>query len=97
MLSGWRWTLSAARCTRADSDTRGIHRANLDGSNVEDLITSGLVAPDGLALDVIGGKMYWADVRVFEVDVALGMNAHSNERHTSGSCNVCRKLCDLCQ
>ena len=38
-----------------------IQRANLDGSNVEDLITRGLEEPSGIALDVAGGKMYWTD------------------------------------
>ena len=38
-----------------------ILRANLDGSQVENLVTSGLDRPDGLALDVAAGKMYWAD------------------------------------
>ncbi len=42
-------------------DTGKIQRANLDGSNVEDLITTGLSAPDGIALDVERGKMYWTD------------------------------------
>ena len=37
-----------------------IQRSNLDGSSVEDLIT-GLEEPDGIALDVAGGKMYWTD------------------------------------
>lgn len=35
-----------------------IQRANLDGSNVEDLIT-GLPHPSGFSLDPIGGKMYF--------------------------------------
>ena len=38
-----------------------IQRANLDGTNIEDLVTSGLVHPRGLALDVAAGKMYWLD------------------------------------
>ncbi len=40
-----------------------IQRANLDGSNVEDLITrrEGLSGPYGIALDVGRGKMYWTD------------------------------------
>ena len=38
-----------------------IQRANLDGTGVEDLVASGLVTPQGLALDVPGGKMYWVD------------------------------------
>ena len=38
-----------------------IQRANLDGSSVQDLITTGLRDPMGIALDVAGGKMYWTD------------------------------------
>ncbi len=41
--------------------TDKIHRANLDGSNVEDLITTGLSNPYSIALDVGRGKMYWTD------------------------------------
>ena len=41
------------------SDSRRIQRANLDGSNIEDLVTGFI--PRGLALDVAGGKMYWMD------------------------------------
>ena len=44
-----------------DIDTRKIQRANLDGTNVEDLVTVGLEGPAGIAVDVSGGKMYWAD------------------------------------
>ena len=38
-----------------------IQRANLDGYHVEDLITTGLTYPRGIALDVGRGKMYWTD------------------------------------
>ena len=44
----------------ADYGTDKIQRADLNGSNVEDLI-SGLNNPFGIALDVGGGKMYWTD------------------------------------
>ena len=37
-----------------------VQRANLDGSNIEDLVT-GLGWAHDLALDVAGGKMYWTD------------------------------------
>ena len=37
-----------------------VRSANLDGSNVRDLVT-GLETPYGIALDVSGGKMYWTD------------------------------------
>jgi len=44
-----------------DAGTEKIQRANLDGSNVQDLVTTGLENPVGIALDVAGGKMYWTD------------------------------------
>ena len=44
-----------------DPGTQKIQRANLDGSRVQDLITSGLHSPVGLALDPGADKMYWTD------------------------------------
>ncbi len=44
-----------------DTGTDKIQRANLDGSNIEDLVTQGLEFPRGIALDVEDGKMYWTD------------------------------------
>ena len=38
-----------------------IQRADLDGSNIQDLVTTGLTVPSGIALDVAGGKMYWTN------------------------------------
>ena len=40
-----------------------IQRADLDGSNVEDLVTTATGVPEGIALDLAGGKMYWTDSR----------------------------------
>ena len=37
-----------------------IQRANLDGSNVEEIVT-GLSNPAGIAVDGLNGKMYWTD------------------------------------
>ena len=45
----------------ADDTTNKIQRANLDGSRLEDLVTTGLQAPSSLALDPDGGKIYWTD------------------------------------
>ena len=45
-----------------DNGTDKIQRANLNGSNVEDLVTTGLSTPPGIALDVAEDKMYWTDV-----------------------------------
>ena len=44
-----------------DVGTDKIQRANLDGSQIEDLVTAGLDFPSGLALDAARGKMYWID------------------------------------
>jgi len=38
-----------------------IRRANLDGSEIEELVTSGLDAPGVIAVDRTAGKMYWTD------------------------------------
>ena len=41
-----------------------VRRANLDGSNVETLLTSidGLATPQHIAVDPAAGKLYWADL-----------------------------------
>ena len=44
-----------------DEWTSKIQRANFDGTRVEDLVTTGLKSPSGIALDVVEGKMYWTD------------------------------------
>ena len=50
-----------------------VYRSNLDGSNVEPLVT-GLYWPGGIALDVSGGKMYWTD----RGDDSVGLVYRSN-------------------
>ncbi len=46
------------------ADVRGekIRRAQLDGSDVEDVVVNLVETPHGIALDLNGGKMYWCDV-----------------------------------
>ncbi len=58
-------TLSVAHAEKmywSDPGTKKIHRADLDGSNVEDVILRTLGSPVQIALDLAGGKMYWTDV-----------------------------------
>ena len=55
------------------SGTPKIQRANLDGSNVQDLVT-GVGFPIGIAVDLAGGKMYWTDKSV---------NVHSDPHATN--------------
>jgi sugar lactone lactonase YvrE len=38
-----------------------IRRANLDGTDAEDLVDGGITYPLGIALDLAAGKMYWCD------------------------------------
>ncbi len=56
-------TVTAQKMYWTDEAGRKIQRANLDGSNIEDLVTAnnGLSNPEAIALDVAGGKMYWTD------------------------------------
>lgn len=52
----------AARMYWADSSQRIIHRARLSGTNVETLAgPTGLVAPFGVAVDLVNEKLYWVD------------------------------------
>lgn len=47
-----------------DVENRAIYRADLDGSKIEDVLTTDDVAfPFGIALDVPGKKIYWAEFR----------------------------------
>ena len=43
-----------------DQGTDKIQRSNLDGTQVQDIVT-GQEVPPGIALDVAEGKMYWTD------------------------------------
>ena len=47
--------------TIAEAGASAIQRAYLNGTNVEDIVSTGLSAPSGIALDIAGGKMYWTD------------------------------------
>ena len=44
-----------------DWGTEKIQQANLDGTDIKDIVTTGLSFPKGIAVDVTGGKMYWTD------------------------------------
>ncbi len=45
-----------------DSSTQKIQRSDLDGSNIEDLVTApSITQPSSIAVDLTNSKMYWAD------------------------------------
>ena len=74
----------------ADAGTDKIQRADLDGSNVEDLLTSadGVDGPVGLALDVAGGKMYWTEWEEDKIRRANLDGSNSEDLITSGRAPV---------
>ncbi|MBV7329206.1 SMP-30/gluconolactonase/LRE family protein [Chloroflexi bacterium TSY] len=53
-----------------DADINRILRANSDGTGKEELITSGLPGPIGIAADTVGGKIYWVDNSVNQIQYA---------------------------
>ena len=69
----------------SDWGTDKIQRADLDGSNVEDLVSgAGLNGPDGLALDMAGGKMYWTDAGTAKIQRADLDGSNVEDLITSG-------------
>ena len=70
--------------TDSNRSASKIQRANLDGSGVEDLVTSGLTFPRGLALDVAGGKMYWANSGADKIQRANLNGSNVEDLVTSG-------------
>uniref|UniRef100_A0AAY4CH57 EGF-like domain-containing protein n=1 Tax=Denticeps clupeoides TaxID=299321 RepID=A0AAY4CH57_9TELE len=47
-----------------------IMKANLNGSNVEEVVSTGLESPGGLAIDWIHDKLYWTDSGTSRIEVA---------------------------
>ena len=60
-----------------------IQRADLDGTNV-DLLVTGLVDPSGIALDVAGGKMYWTDIGTDKIQRANLDGSSAEDLVTTG-------------
>ena len=76
-------TTEGSKLYWTDWGTDKIQRANLDGSGIEDLVTSGLNGPDGLSLDMVGGKMYWTDAGTAKIQRA-NLNSSGVEDLVSG-------------
>ena len=54
-----------------DVRLEAIKRTRLNETNhITDVITTGLVSPDGLAVDWIGRKIYWTDSETNRIEVA---------------------------
>uniref|UniRef100_A0A673NGJ6 Low density lipoprotein receptor-related protein 4 n=1 Tax=Sinocyclocheilus rhinocerous TaxID=307959 RepID=A0A673NGJ6_9TELE len=54
----------------SDSTLKKISRANVNGTEYEDIISTGLVTTDGLAVDSVGRKIYWTDTGTNRIEVA---------------------------
>lgn len=60
--------LSGAKIYWTSTTAGKIQRANLDGTNIQDLVTTGPgTDPASIALDVNAGKMYWTEFTVAKV------------------------------
>jgi hypothetical protein len=69
-IIGREWTLNHSRIVLdinggyfywCDNGFNKIQRANLDGSNIQDIVTGSFSYSYGMALDTAGGKIYWTD------------------------------------
>ncbi len=67
-----------------DFGTKKIQRANLDGSGIRDLITTGLGNLGYIALDTAGGKMYWTDSAFDMIQRANLNGSHIESLVTTG-------------
>uniref|UniRef100_A0A8C2EXM1 Low density lipoprotein receptor-related protein 4 n=1 Tax=Cyprinus carpio TaxID=7962 RepID=A0A8C2EXM1_CYPCA len=54
----------------SDSTLKKISRANINGTEHEDIISTGLMTTDGLAVDSVGRKIYWTDTGTNRIEVA---------------------------
>ncbi|MFO0901335.1 MAG: Ig-like domain-containing protein, partial [Pirellulales bacterium] len=53
---------AAGKIYWTDATSRTIRRADLNGANVENLVSTGLSVPAGIAIDKTNGKIYWTDL-----------------------------------
>ena len=67
-----------------DSGTDSIQRANLDGSNVRDIVTTGLKTPTDIAVDLTREKLYWTDADTDKIQRANLDGSHIEDIVTTG-------------
>ncbi|KAH8340133.1 hypothetical protein KR067_010390 [Drosophila pandora] len=53
-----------------DQKSKCIFRAFLNGSYVQRIVDSGLIGPDGIAVDWLGNNIYWSDAEAHRIEVA---------------------------
>ena len=47
-----------------DWGVRSIEAANMNGVNRQKLITTGVIWPNGLTIDMVESRMFWVDAKV---------------------------------
>ncbi|KAL3265566.1 hypothetical protein HHI36_009771 [Cryptolaemus montrouzieri] len=52
-----------------DDFSRKIERARLNGSDLQDVITTEVISPDGIAIDWISRNIYWIDTAADRIEV----------------------------
>ena len=67
-----------------DRNADRIRRANVDGSQVEDLVASVVASPRAIALDTAASKMYWADAGTRKIQRADLDGANVEDLVTQG-------------
>lgn len=53
-----------------DQKSKCIFRAFLNGSYVQRIVDSGLIGPDGIAVDWLGHNIYWSDAEARRIEVS---------------------------
>ncbi|XP_012250592.2 low-density lipoprotein receptor-related protein 6 [Athalia rosae] len=53
-----------------DEEAKGIRRASLNGSGQEDIVTTEVENPDGIAVDWVARNLYWTDTGTDRIEVA---------------------------
>ncbi|XP_057187146.1 low-density lipoprotein receptor-related protein 4 isoform X1 [Triplophysa rosa] len=54
----------------SDSTLKKISRSNVNGTQQEEVVSTGLLTTDGLAVDSVGRKIYWTDTGTNRIEVA---------------------------
>ena len=67
----------------------------MDGTNRSVVVEDRITWPNGLTLDLINDRIYWADAREDYIQFASmdGSNRHTGRTHSAGGLGVCVCVC----
>ncbi|KAG8179495.1 hypothetical protein JTE90_027207 [Oedothorax gibbosus] len=75
-----------------DDETRAIRRAELNGTGQQNLVTTEVHHPDGIAIDWIARNMYWTDTGTDRIEVAR-LNGTSRKILVTENLDEPRAIC----